>query len=79
MLRQKEAIRILEATEQRRDEPGDQDLKRVRGGLLVQEPDRIDSEREKMQLATESSPSGTSGTTCGSRGRSASTCAPTRS
>ena len=59
VLRQKEAIRILEATEQRRDDPGDQDLKRVRGGLLVQEPDRIDSEREKMQLATESSPSGT--------------------
>jgi phosphoribosylaminoimidazolecarboxamide formyltransferase/IMP cyclohydrolase len=59
VLRQKEAIRILEATEQRRDESGDQDLKRVRGGLLVQEPDRIDSEREKMQLATKSSPSGT--------------------
>jgi phosphoribosylaminoimidazolecarboxamide formyltransferase/IMP cyclohydrolase len=59
VLRQKEAIRILEATEQRRDDPGDQDLKRVRGGLLVQEADRIDSEREKMQLATESSPTGT--------------------
>ena len=35
-------MRILEATEQRRDEPGERDLKRVRGGLLVQEPDRID-------------------------------------
>jgi phosphoribosylaminoimidazolecarboxamide formyltransferase/IMP cyclohydrolase len=58
VLRQKEAIRILEATEQRRDDSGDQDLKRVRGGLLVQEPDRVDSEREKMQLATESSPTG---------------------
>jgi phosphoribosylaminoimidazolecarboxamide formyltransferase/IMP cyclohydrolase len=59
VLRQKEAIRILEATEQRRDDPGDRDLKRVRGGLLVQEPDLIDSDRESMQLATESSPSGT--------------------
>src|SRR3954454_6385846 len=59
VLRQKEAIRILEATEQRRDDPGDRDVKKVRGGLLVQEPDRIDSEREKMQLATESSPTGT--------------------
>jgi phosphoribosylaminoimidazolecarboxamide formyltransferase / IMP cyclohydrolase len=59
VLRQKEAIRILEATEQRRDDPGDRDLKRVRGGLLVQEPDAIDSEREQMELATESSPSGT--------------------
>jgi phosphoribosylaminoimidazolecarboxamide formyltransferase/IMP cyclohydrolase len=59
VLRQKEAIRILEATEQRRDDPADRDVKKVRGGLLVQEPDRIDSEREKMQLGTESSPSGT--------------------
>jgi phosphoribosylaminoimidazolecarboxamide formyltransferase/IMP cyclohydrolase len=59
ILRQKEAIRILEATEQRREEPGDLDLKRVRGGLLVQDPDRIDSDRESMQLVTKSSPSGT--------------------
>src|SRR3954470_3163928 len=59
VLRQKQAIRILEATEQRRDESGDRDMKKVRGGLLVQEPDRIDSEREKMELATESSPTGT--------------------
>jgi phosphoribosylaminoimidazolecarboxamide formyltransferase/IMP cyclohydrolase len=58
VLRQKEAIRILEATEQRREEPGDRDLKRVRGGLLVQEPDRIDSDRESMQLVTKASPSG---------------------
>jgi phosphoribosylaminoimidazolecarboxamide formyltransferase/IMP cyclohydrolase len=59
VLRQKEAIRILETTEQRRDEPGDRDLKRVRGGLLVQEVDRIDSDRESMQLVTKASPSGT--------------------
>jgi phosphoribosylaminoimidazolecarboxamide formyltransferase / IMP cyclohydrolase len=59
VLRQKEAIRILEATEQRRDKGGDRDLKRVRGGLLAQEPDRIDSERESMQLVTKASPSGT--------------------
>jgi phosphoribosylaminoimidazolecarboxamide formyltransferase/IMP cyclohydrolase len=59
VLRQKEAIRIMEATEQRRDEPGDLDLKRVRGGLLVQEPDRIDSERESMELATKATPGGT--------------------
>src|SRR5215208_3009601 len=59
VLGQKEAVRIMEATEQRRDEPGDRDLKRVRGGLLVQEPDRIDSDRESMALVTKSSPSGT--------------------
>jgi phosphoribosylaminoimidazolecarboxamide formyltransferase / IMP cyclohydrolase len=59
VLRQKEAIRILEATEQRAHEPGERDLKRVRGGLLVQDPDVIDSERERMQLVTEASPEGT--------------------
>src|SRR4051812_28408427 len=59
VLRQKEAIRILESTEQRREEPGDRDLKRVRGGLLVQEPDRIDSDRESMELVTKPSPTGT--------------------
>jgi phosphoribosylaminoimidazolecarboxamide formyltransferase / IMP cyclohydrolase len=58
VLRQKEAIRILEATEQRAHEPGERDLKRVRGGLLVQDPDMIDSEREQMQVVTEASPEG---------------------
>ena len=58
VLRQKEAIRILEATEQRREAPGERDLKRVRGGLLVQEQDRIDSERESMELVTKKSPDG---------------------
>jgi phosphoribosylaminoimidazolecarboxamide formyltransferase/IMP cyclohydrolase len=58
VLRQKEAIRILEATEQRAPEPGERDLKRVRGGLLVQDPDMIDSEREQMQVVTEASPEG---------------------
>jgi phosphoribosylaminoimidazolecarboxamide formyltransferase/IMP cyclohydrolase len=33
-------------------------LKRVRGGLLAQDPDVIDSDREQMQLVTESSPEG---------------------
>ena len=58
VLRQKEAIRILEATEQRRDASGERDLKRVRGGLLVQDPDRVDSERESMELVTKKSPEG---------------------
>jgi phosphoribosylaminoimidazolecarboxamide formyltransferase / IMP cyclohydrolase len=58
VLRQKEAIRILEATEQRREAAGERDTKRVRGGLLVQEQDRIDSERESMELVTKKSPDG---------------------
>jgi phosphoribosylaminoimidazolecarboxamide formyltransferase / IMP cyclohydrolase len=58
VLRKKEAIRILESTEQRRENPADRDLKRVRGGLLAQEADRIDSDRESMQLVTKASPGG---------------------
>jgi phosphoribosylaminoimidazolecarboxamide formyltransferase / IMP cyclohydrolase len=59
VLRQKEAIRILEATEQRRNAARERDLKRVRGGLLVQDPDSIDSDRESMDLVTKTSPEGT--------------------
>jgi phosphoribosylaminoimidazolecarboxamide formyltransferase / IMP cyclohydrolase len=59
VLRQKEAVRILEATEQRRESEGARDLKRVRGGLLVQEQDRIDSDRESMEVVTKASPDGT--------------------
>jgi phosphoribosylaminoimidazolecarboxamide formyltransferase/IMP cyclohydrolase len=58
VLRQKEAIRILEATEQRQEASGERDLKRVRGGLLVQDPDRIDSDRESMEVVTRASPDG---------------------
>jgi phosphoribosylaminoimidazolecarboxamide formyltransferase/IMP cyclohydrolase len=59
VLRQKEAIRILEATEQRRETGAERDLKRVRGGLLVQEQDLIDSDREPMELVTKAGPEGT--------------------
>jgi phosphoribosylaminoimidazolecarboxamide formyltransferase/IMP cyclohydrolase len=58
VLRQKEAIRILEATEQRQEASGERDVKRVRGGLLVQDPDHIDSDRESMELVTKASPDG---------------------
>ncbi|HXF00631.1 MAG TPA: bifunctional phosphoribosylaminoimidazolecarboxamide formyltransferase/IMP cyclohydrolase [Solirubrobacterales bacterium] len=58
VLKQKEAVRLLEGTEQRNHEPGERDVKRVRGGLLVQDPDRIDEERETMQAATGAHPEG---------------------
>jgi phosphoribosylaminoimidazolecarboxamide formyltransferase / IMP cyclohydrolase len=58
VLKQKEAVRILEATEQRDYEPRERDVKRVRGGLLVQDPDRIDESRESLQIVTEASPDG---------------------
>jgi len=57
VLTQKEAIRILEAEEQRSYEARERDLKRVRGGLLVQDPDRIDETRETMTVATSAQPS----------------------
>ncbi len=56
VLTQKEAVRILEAAEQRGHEPRERDVKRVRGGLLVQDPDRIDEERESMRVVTEARP-----------------------
>jgi phosphoribosylaminoimidazolecarboxamide formyltransferase / IMP cyclohydrolase len=58
VLKQKEAVRLLEGTEQRNHEPGERDFKRVRGGLLVQDLDRIDAERESMQVVTKAKPDG---------------------
>ena len=57
VLRQKEAVRILEANEQRAYEPRERDVKRVRGGLLVQDPDWIDETRESMDVVTKTEPS----------------------
>ena len=56
VLGQKEAVRILEDTERRGYEPRERDIKKVRGGILVQEPDRGTDEREAMQVATTSQP-----------------------
>ena len=51
VLTQKEAVRILES---RRHpyEPRERDLKRVRGGVLAQDADRIEERRETMSVAT---------------------------
>jgi phosphoribosylaminoimidazolecarboxamide formyltransferase / IMP cyclohydrolase len=56
VLKQKEAVRILETGERRSYEPRERDVKRVRGGLLVQDPDRIDERREAMKVVTGTSP-----------------------
>jgi phosphoribosylaminoimidazolecarboxamide formyltransferase / IMP cyclohydrolase len=58
VLKQKEAVRLLETTEQRGYEPRERDVKRVRGGLLVQDPDRLEERRESLQVVTEASPDG---------------------
>ena len=55
VLQQKEAIRILEDTE-RRAHQVEPDVKRVRGGLLVQDPDGAPEPRELMEVATEAQP-----------------------
>jgi phosphoribosylaminoimidazolecarboxamide formyltransferase/IMP cyclohydrolase len=57
ILQRKESIRILEATEQRDYGPRERDVKRVRGGLLVQEPDRITETREAMEVVSKAQPS----------------------
>ncbi len=57
VLQRKEAIRILEDTEQRGYEPRARDLKRVRGGLLVQDPDWVTETRDSMHVVTKAEPS----------------------
>lgn len=56
ILTRKEAIRILEDTEQRAY-VADFDVKRVRGGALVQEADRSRDDRASMQVVTRTEPS----------------------
>ena len=57
VLQQKEAIRILEDTERRGLQGSERDVKRVRGAFLVQDADRVDADREAMEVPTKSSPS----------------------
>jgi phosphoribosylaminoimidazolecarboxamide formyltransferase/IMP cyclohydrolase len=56
VLRRKEAIRLLEDTERRTWTPTERDLKRVRGGLLVQDPDRATDDRSAMEVVTKAEP-----------------------
>jgi phosphoribosylaminoimidazolecarboxamide formyltransferase / IMP cyclohydrolase len=56
ILRQKEAVRIMEDGEKRAYETAERDVKRVRGGLLVQDADRDPDERESMSVVTEAAP-----------------------
>jgi phosphoribosylaminoimidazolecarboxamide formyltransferase/IMP cyclohydrolase len=50
LMKQKPATRILEDKERRRDNPGERDLRRVLGGLLVQERDSDIEDREGMEV-----------------------------
>jgi len=56
VLTRKESIRILHNTEQREPEPRERDIKRVRGGLLIQTPDLIEEDRDSMEVVTKELP-----------------------
>ena len=55
ILQQKQSIRILVDTEQRR-ERSDVDIKRVRGGMLIQDLDTVAGDREAMAVKTGGEP-----------------------
>ena len=57
VLQQKESIRILCDEERRRRDPGERDVKRVRGGLLVQDRDGDPEPRQIMETVTKAQPS----------------------
>jgi len=56
VLEQKEDVRILVDDERRVPDVSEQDLKRVRGGLLVQDRDNSTDMRDDMQVVTERKP-----------------------
>jgi phosphoribosylaminoimidazolecarboxamide formyltransferase/IMP cyclohydrolase len=56
-LQQKEAIRILCEEERRRPDPRERDVKRVLGGLLIQDRDGDPEPRELMEVVTKAQPS----------------------
>ncbi len=55
-LQQKEAVRILADEERRAPAPTERDMRRVRGGLLVQDRDGDPEPRELMEVVTKTEP-----------------------
>ena len=77
---QKPNVRLLENQERRAIPVTEHDMKRVRGGILVQDRDTGLEEREEMQVVTRAQADARrSGASCCSRCACASTCARTRS
>ena len=56
VLCQKENVRVLHDAERRREPTTDRDMRRVRGGLLVQDRDEDVEMRDEMQVVTERHP-----------------------
>ena len=57
ILREKPNVRIIEDSERRQPPPGERDLRRVMGGVMLQEGDTDLQERGDMEVATERKPS----------------------
>jgi phosphoribosylaminoimidazolecarboxamide formyltransferase / IMP cyclohydrolase len=57
VLQQKEAIRILCDEERRQPDAGERDMKRVTGGVLIQDHDGDPEPREIMEVVTKTQPS----------------------
>jgi phosphoribosylaminoimidazolecarboxamide formyltransferase / IMP cyclohydrolase len=57
VLQRKEAIRILREEERRQRDPAERDIKRVLGGLLIQDRDGEPEPRELMEVVTKTQPS----------------------
>src|SRR5437764_1518925 len=57
VLEQKENVRILDDAERRNEPVGDRDVRRVRGGLLVQDRNEDVETRDEMRVVTERKPS----------------------
>src|SRR5438132_972056 len=53
ILRSKPHVRIIEDSERRKSSPGERDLRRVSGGIIVQDPDSDLQERSHMEVVTE--------------------------
>src|SRR5437764_5053650 len=49
-LQTRQALRILEDTERRREPPGERDFKRVLGGMLLQDRDLAGPRRDEMRV-----------------------------
>ena len=56
LLRRKEGTRILQDRERRGPAPGERDLRRVLGGLLIQDTDSDHEDRDGMEIATSRAP-----------------------
>ncbi|HZO05644.1 MAG TPA: bifunctional phosphoribosylaminoimidazolecarboxamide formyltransferase/IMP cyclohydrolase [Solirubrobacterales bacterium] len=57
VLQQKESIRILDEEERRQPDPIERDVKKVLGGLLIQDRDGDPEPREIMEVVTDTQPS----------------------